>query len=855
MNASELRRSFTGFFEERGHEVVPSASLIPHDPDLLFTVAGMVPFKPYFLGEEPPPWKRATSIQRCLRAGGKHNDLDDVGRDGIHLSFFEMLGNFSFGDYFKADAIPYAWEYVTEILGLDPARLWVTVHLSDDEAAGIWLDQTIAEGHLQRLDEDNYWQMADTGPCGPCSEIFWDVRPDDSEGGGPAADPDRYVEIWNLVFMQYERRDDGTTVDLPQPNIDTGMGLERVLAVLAQVDSVYDTDEFVQLMATATGATGVRYGADERADVSLRIIVEHARAMTFLIGDGVIPSNEDRGYVLRRIIRRASRHSYLLGTDDLVTPPMVDAVVSVMGGDHPELGGTDDQVRSVVEREEEAFRRTLRTGSSLLDTQLEGLREGDTLSGDVAFLLHDTYGFPLEVTEEVAGEAGIEVDRVGFDAAMDQQRRRAREARGKADGGAADDLYRELLDRHGPTEFVGRDTFDVTAEVLAVVEDGDGSVEVFLDRSPFYAEAGGQVGDTGEIVTDTGTAEVTDTTYAAAGLYRHHARVVHGHLDSGQTASARIDVERRDAIRRNHTGTHILHWALRDVIGEQARQQGSLVAPDRLRFDFNHHAAITDDELEAIEDLANREILGDAPVRHYETTREQAEQVGAIAFFGEKYGDVVRVLEAGQHSVELCGGTHVRALGEIGPLRIVSEGSIGSNLRRVEALTGHGTVELLRKDERELARAAEVVGVPTDDLVAGVEKRMGEMAALRDEVQDLRRRLATGQAGELAGSAVDGVVVSVVDGLDSDALRDLAIVVRDKHGVSAVVLAGEAGGAVAMVAATESDSGLDARELIADAARTVGGGGGGNPELAIAGGNDVSKIDEALDQVRSAAGG
>jgi alanyl-tRNA synthetase len=850
MDANQLRKAFIGFFEERGHTVVPSASLIPHDRTVLFTVAGMVPFKPYFVGEEPAPWPRAVSVQKCVRAGGKHNDLDQVGRTKRHLTFFEMLGNFSFGDYFKERAIPLAWEFVTEVLDLDPDRLWVTVHSTDDEAEAIWHDVVgLPRERIQRLDEDNFWQMADTGPCGPSSEIFWDMGDEYGEAGGPAhGGAERFVEIWNLVFMQYDQHADGTRVPLPKPSIDTGAGLERILTVLQDEDSIFHTDEFRRLIAKASALSGVAYGGDERTDVSLRILADHARAMTFLVNDGVIPSNEERGYVLRRIIRRAVRHAYLLGVDEVITPALVDEVVAIMADDYPEMVESHAVVRQTIEREETRFRETLRTGSAILETALEKLEPGQSLPGDVAFQLHDTYGFPLEVTQEIVAEHGVAVDQAGFDGAMAEQRQRAKANQRKVQGPArAHDL--DLPE----TEFVGREHNEVDSPVLAVL-DNDGDTVIVLAQTPFYAESGGQVGDTGSITTGTGRAQVTDTTYGPPGVVFHHASV-DGEIEVAQVAHAAIDVERRDAIRRNHTGTHILHWALREVLGDHVKQQGSLVAPDRLRFDFSHFEPVSAEQIAAIEDVANREILTDAEVRHTEMDKAAAEALGAIAFFGDKYGDRVRVLEAGPHSTEFCGGTHVTALGQIGPVKVVSEGSIGSNLRRIEAVTGLGTVDRLRRDEDLLAGAADRLGVAPDELVTGIDKRLEELKALRDEVKALKRQTATGQAGALAASAVDGVVVARVDGLDRDGLRDLALAVRDTDGVRAVIIIGEPdGGGVGLVAAVTPDSGLNAGELIANAAKTVGGGGGKAPDLAVAGGRDPAKIDDALDQARDAAG-
>ncbi len=853
MTAAEARRAFVDFFVQRGHDHQPSASLIPHDPTLLFTVAGMVPFKSYFTGEQPAPFDRAVTVQKCVRAGGKHNDLDEIGRTSRHLTFFEMLGNFSFGDYFKSDACAWAWEFVTGTLGLDPDRLWVTVHLSDDEAEAIWRDEVgVPAERIQRLGEDNYWRMADVGPCGPCSEIFWDKGPEYGPGGGPAhGGEERYVEIWNLVFMQFESTADGAEIPLPKPSIDTGLGLERTVSVLQGVDSVWETDEFVVLLGAAQRLTGAVLGASEAGDVSLRILADHARSTSLLVSDGVFPSNEDRGYVLRRIIRRAVRHAYLLGVDRPVMAGMVDAVVDVMGDAYPELSRNHGYVRDVIDREEQRFRQTLRTGQSILDDRLASLGPGDTLDGDAAFLLHDTYGFPLEVTVEIAAERGMEVDTDGFASAMEAQQQRARSARTVS---ADDDLspFVSLLSGTGPTEFTGRVELASDARVLYVA---DG--RLVLDRTPFYAESGGQIGDTGEVCcAATGArARVLDTVYGVPDLHVHMIEPIAGELRGGDAVTAVIDAERRAAIRRNHTATHILHWALREEIGEHVKQQGSWVGPDRLRFDFSHYEALTPEQITAVEDLVNDQVLDNASCRHFETTIEHAEQLGAIAFFGEKYGNTVRVLEAGRHSVELCGGTHVRALGDIGAFRITSEASIGSNIRRVEAITGLATVDLLRSQQSLIEQTARALGVPSAELADGVAKRQGETKALRAEVADLRRRVALGRAPELAASAVEGVVVARVDGVGRDGLRDLAVSIRDLDGVRAAVLGAalDSGGA-ALAAAVSADDRFHAGDLIGDAKKTIGGGGRSASDVCVAGGRDASRLDEALDQVRTAAG-
>ena len=851
LTANGVRRAFVDFFAERDHHHEPSGSLIPHDRTLLFTVAGMVPFKPYFVGEQPAPWLRAVTVQKCVRAGGKHNDLDEVGRTSRHLTFFEMMGNFSFGDYFKSQACAYAWEFVTNHLGLDPGRLWVTVHLSDDEAAAIWEDEVgIPAERIQRLDEENYWKMADTGPCGPCSEIFWDRGPEFGDDGGPAhGDEERFIEIWNLVFMQFEQHEDGSMTPLPTPCIDTGLGLERVLSVLQGVESVWDTDEFVRLLAIIGDLTGVAYPSGDRTDVSMRILADHARSSSFLISDGVFPSNEDRGYVLRRIIRRAVRHAWLLGVEDPIMPELVDAVVAIMGVDYPDLERNHGFVRDVLDREERRFRETLRTGSAILDDALAGLVEGDILDGGVAFKLHDTYGFPLEVTEEICAECQVDVDLDGFRAAMAEQQDRARSARKGPAVGSGDDGLPALLERHGPTHFVGHQDDEADAVVLHV---GDGTV--VLDRTPFYAEAGGQVGDTGTIATETGHLRVLDTTLALDALHVHHVETLDGTVQVGQQVRAGIDGDRRSAIRRNHTATHILHWALRDVLGDHVKQQGSYVGPDRLRFDFSHFEGMTPEQVVAVEDRANAQILSNFDCRHLEVTRQEAESMGAIAFFGDKYGETVRVLEAGPHSLEFCGGTHVSALGDIGMVKIISEGSIGSNIRRLEALTGTASLDRLRDSEQALASAAELIGVPVDDLLQGLGRRLDELGELRRSIGDLRRGAALGRADDLAADATDGLVVAEVPDIDRDSLRDLAVAVRDHDGVRAVVLGTvPAGGGVAMVAAVAADSALDAGALLADAAKTIGGGGRPNPDLTVVGGKSPEHLAEALEQARAAA--
>ena len=867
MNADQLRDSFRDFFVAKGHVRVPSASLIPHDPTVLFNVAGMVPFKPYFVGDEQPPYQRAVSSQKCARAGGKHNDLDDVGRTRRHLVFFEMMGNFSFGDYFKESAIPWSWELVTGDpanggWGFDGDRLWITVHESDDEAEAIWHEMVgVPMDRIQRLgDKDNYWQMGDTGPCGPCSELHYDRGPAFGPDGGPLGDPagDRFMEFWNLVFMQFDQEPDGTRSPLPKPSIDTGAGLERILTLMQGVDSVWETDLMRPLIDEACSITGKSYRVgdyDDRDSFAMRVLAEHARSGAMLINDGVFPSNEARGYVLRRIIRRAVRYAYLLGTESLVMPRLTEVAIDVMGNAYPDVIKNRDFVVSVMTKEEERFRQTLKHGLGILDGELESNPE--ELSGSTAFLLHDTYGFPLELTQEIAGERNVSVDLDGFTTDMAAQRDRAKAAQKGAGDGVDLDAYREVVEQFGVTEFVGYADEVSESRVLAVVpvdtaDQEPGLVDIFLDRTPFYAESGGQVGDTGTIVTESGSAEVLDTTFALPNLRRHRARIT-GELLPGQTADATIDAERRAATRRNHTATHLLHHALREVLGEHVKQAGSMVGPDRLRFDFSHYEAVSAEQIAEIERLANAETLANTPTRIFETTKDEAEALGAIAFFGDKYGDIVRVLEAGT-SVELCGGTHVHATGDIGTIKIIGESSIGSNLRRIEAVTGAASVELLQRDERLIADVARLVGASGDALVAGVQRKLDEMKSLQDEIKVLRSQLATGRAGELAAIAHEGVLVTRVDGLDAGDLRELAIAVRQHPGMHLVVLIGETtSGGVGLVAAVAPGTGLTASHLLTDAARAVGGGGGGKGDIATAGGKDVSAIPAALELAATAA--
>jgi alanyl-tRNA synthetase len=844
VEAAQLRSIFLDYFAANGHTIVPSASLIPHDPSLLFTVAGMVPFKPYFLGEEIPAFNRAVTIQKCFRAP----DIDIIGTTRRHLTYFEMMGNFSFGDYFKEGAINYAWGLITEGFGLDPERLWVTVHNSDDAAEELWRDMIgVRPERIQRLDEDNFWDMGDTGPCGPCSEIFFDKGPEFGADGGPAfGGEDRFVEFWNLVFMQYEKGPGGSMTELPKQNIDTGSGFERVLSILNGVESVFATDLFTPLLDTAARALNTGYGTDEETDVAIRRIADHGRAMTMLVSDGVLPSNEGRGYVLRRIIRRAILAARRAGSDAQLAASLVDATIEKMGSAYPVLVKDRDLIVEVLEREEAGFARTLRTGMSLLEeARDEVTRSGSTVfPGDVAFKLHDTHGFPIELTNEIVGESGLSVERESFDAAMAEQRSRARAA-SKALNLADEAQYRDLVERHGTTEFVGRDVTRYTVEttVLALLVGEDGTSELFLDSTPFYAESGGQVGDTGSIVTETGRFEVTDTQNVAGGLFAHRGRVT-GEVLPGQVAVATIDPLRREATRRNHTSTHLLHAGLRAVLGDHVRQQGSYVGPERLRFDFSHGSGVSRSEMSDILTMVNTDVVENDGVETIQTTKQVAETMGAIAFFGDKYGDRVRVVKAGPHSLEFCGGTHVDRLGDIGQIQIVSEASIGSNTRRIEAVSGLGAYRRSHEMESALGSVATLLKVSLDDVVPALERLFERQRDVEKEVAALRQAQLSAFADQLHARSNGDALVARVDGYPGEQLRTLAQDLQ-RRGRRVVVLVGASDDKVAIAVAT--NEALDAQSTVKALASLVGGGGGGSARLALAGARDASSIDKVLE--------
>ena len=859
MKSAEIRQAFLDYFARQGHAKVPSSSLVPeNDPTLLFTNAGMNQFKDVFLGREKRDYTRATSAQRCVRAGGKHNDLENVGYTARHHTFFEMLGNFSFGDYFKRDAIRFAWEFLTVELGLPAERLWVTVHVSDDEAADIWLKEMgVSAERFSRLDEDNFWQMGDTGPCGPSSEIFYDHGAD-VPGGPPGSedgDLDRYIEIWNLVFMQYDRQDDGELQPLPKPSVDTGMGLERIAAVQQGVHSNYEIDLFQNLLKAAAKATG----CDDLEEKSLRVIADHIRSAGFLITDGVVPSNEGRGYVLRRIIRRALRHGHKLGQDKPFFHTLVQALVDEMGDAYPELAREQARVEKALLAEEEQFGRTLAAGMKVLESAMADL-DGDTLPGRVVFQLYDTHGFPPDLTADVARERGLGVDMEGFEQEMEAQRQRARGA------GAFGNDYSDRLNIDAVTDFSGYEKHQDQAEVEALYRDGEAvdrldagdTGMVVLKRTPFYAESGGQVGDRGVLAGDGARFDVEDTRKRGQ-AHIHVGTVREGALKVGDNVDAYVDLERRRAIMRHHSATHLLHAALRQVLGEHVQQKGSLVAPDYLRFDFSHGEALSAEQRDQIETLVNRQILANAAVTTELMDMDAAKKAGATALFGEKYADEVRVLTMGTDgfSKELCGGTHVRRTGDIGLFKITLETSAAAGVRRIEAVTGEFALAAVRDQERALEEIAATVKSSPELAAERVGAQARRLRELEKEVERLKQKLASGAGGDLTAEAreVNGVKVlaTKVDGADAKTLRVTMDKVKDKLGSAVILLAAADGDKVALVAGVTKDltDRVKAGDLMKHVAEQVGGKGGGRPDMAQGGGSDAAALPAALDGVQT----
>ena len=866
MSAADVRRAFLEFFRERSHAVVASSSLIPgNDPTLLFTNAGMVQFKDVFLGKDKRDYVRATSSQRCVRAGGKHNDLENVGYTARHHTFFEMLGNFSFGDYFKRDAIRFAWDFVTGTLKLDPARLWVTVYQEDDEAADIWLKEIgVPPSRFTRMGEkSNFWAMGDTGPCGPCTEIFYDHGAHIPGGppGSPDEDGDRYVEIWNLVFMQYERAPDGTLTPLPKPSVDTGAGLERLSAVMQGVTNNYDIDLFRKIMQAAAALAGT----DDLTNPSLRVIADHIRACTFLIVDGVLPSNEGRGYVLRRIIRRAIRHGHKLGINGAFFHKLVATLEAEMGSAYPELTKGRDHATRVLLQEEERFAETLSTGMTLLDEAIARVQREATLrkesqavlDGETVFKLYDTYGFPADLAADVARERGLAVDQAGFEAAMEAQRERARGAsRFSVDqrAGAQLDLK---------TRFTGYGNVRGEAKIVAILRGGEQvkeitageQGEIVLESTPFYAESGGQVGDAGELSGAGGERFIVEDTQkrGTGGAHSHVGRVAAGVLREGMVLRAEVDARLRNATALNHSATHLLHAALRQVLGTHVQQKGSLVAPDRLRFDFAHFQALTGDELQQIERIVNEQVRTNAAAETREMAYDDAVAAGAMALFGEKYTSEVRVLRIGDFSMELCGGTHVERAGDIGLFKILSEGGVAAGVRRIEAVTGAGALAHTESGEAVLREIGTLVRGTREEVAAKVRDALERIRQLEKDNRQLRDKLASGQGTDLAAHAVDldgiKVVATTVDGADAGALRTAVDQLKERLQRAVIVLASvESAGKVVLVAGvTKGEVGrIKAGDVVAHVAAQVGGRGGGRPDFAQAGGTDAANLPAAL---------
>ena len=863
MKSSEIRTRFLKYFERNAHTIVPSSPLVPgNDPTLLFTNAGMVQFKDVFLGVDKRPYVRATTSQRCVRAGGKHNDLENVGYTARHHTFFEMLGNFSFGDYFKRDAIRFAWELLTKEYGLDPERMWVTVYQTDDEAFDIWTkDIKVPRERVARIGDkpggpkyqsDNFWQMGDTGPCGPCTEIFWDHGPGIEGGppGTPEADGDRYIEIWNLVFMQFNRDEAGTLHPLPKPSVDTGMGLERIAAVLQGVHSNYEIDLFQELIRAAARATG----AKDLSNNSLKVIADHIRACSFLITDGVIPDNEGRGYVLRRIIRRAIRHGDKLGQKQPFFHLLVDDLARVMGEAYPELVAAKGRVSAILKQEEERFAETLENGMEVLEGALH--REDRMLDGATVFKLYDTFGFPVDLTADIARERGIQVDLAGFEAEMQQQRERARAS-------SRFHMQTAVEYRGQATEFHGYDTLKVDSRVLALYKGGSAvdqiqtgeEAVVVLDRTPFYAESGGQVGDSGELVSGHGRFEVQDTQKIQPEVFGHKGVLKAGRLAVGDQVSAQVDADLRARSAYNHSATHLMHAALRKVLGQHVQQKGSLVDPWKTRFDFSHHAPLTPEEMREIERLVNEEIRRNVAVEPRLMKYTEAIKSGAMALFGEKYGDDVRVIGMGEFSTELCGGTHVRRTGDIGFFKIVSQSAVAAGIRRVEAVTADGALEWVQQQNAQVEGVADMLKVQPGEVGARLTQIMDNVRNLEKELARLKSKMASSQGEDLADQAVAvgsaKVLAVTLDGADAKSLRETMDKLKDKLKSAAIVLSSIDAGKVTLIAGVTSDltAKVKAGDLVNFVAQQVGGKGGGRPDMAQAGGTDPSKLPEALDSV------
>jgi alanyl-tRNA synthetase len=877
-STNDIRRGFLDFFEKNGHARVPSAPLVPqNDPTLMFVNAGMVPFKNVFTGLETRPYSTASSSQKCVRAGGKHNDLDNVGYTARHHTFFEMLGNFSFGDYFKDRAIELAWNLITKEWGLSPDRLTATVYHTDDEAFDLWKKIAgLPESRIIRIPtKDNFWAMGDEGPCGPCSEIFYD-HGDHIQGGPPGSpneDGDRFVEIWNLVFMQYEQAAGEIVSELPKKSIDTGMGLERVAAVLQGVHDNYETDTFKALIRASEELTHTHAEGEQQA--SHRVIADHLRASGFLVADGVLPANEGRGYVLRRIMRRAMRHAHLLGAKEPLMYRLVPALIAEMGAAYPELIRAQPLIEATLQQEETRFRQTLSNGLKLLDEATEGLDGGTTLPGETAFKLYDTYGFPYDLTEDALRSRGLQVDRAGFDSAMAEQKAKARAAWKGSGAKASEDVWFDLVEEYGPTEFTGYSGDEGEGVVLAIVRDGQRvetaelgqTVDVLLNQTPFYGESGGQIGDTGKLTSLKGfVGEVEDTSKPLGKLHVLRTRVVGGELTVGETLHQKVDSGRRNRVRANHSATHLLHAALRRHLGTHVTQKGSLVAPDYFRFDFSHPKALTRDEIEAIEAEVNAQIRSNESVTTRLMTPDEAISAGAMALFGEKYGDEVRVLSMGRltdndYSIELCGGTHVRALGDIQLFKIISESAVSSGIRRIEALTGEAARRWLSDRDSKLREAAATLKSAPDEVPARIASLVEDRRRLERELADARKALAMGGGSTKADAAtpedIKGLkfIGQVIEGLDPKSLRSSVDTMKQRvgSGIAALVAVNEGRASVAVGVTDDLAGQVSAVDLVKAAVSTLGGqGGGGRPDMAQGGGPDGSKAQQALEAVKDA---
>ena len=862
MKIAEIRQKFLHYFNAQGHQIVASSSLVPaDDPTLLFTNAGMVQFKDLFLGNEVRSYNRATTSQRCVRAGGKHNDLENVGYTARHHTFFEMLGNFSFGDYFKRDAIRFAWEFLTKELQLPPEKLWVTVFHEDDEAAAIWINEIgVSPQRLSRLGEkDNFWAMGDTGPCGPCTEIFYDHGPDVAGGppGSPDDDGDRYIEIWNLVFMQFDRQPDGALVKLPKPSVDTGMGLERLAAVLQHVHSNYEIDLFQAILRVAAEITGTA----ETSNTSLRVIADHIRSCSFLVSDGVLPSNEGRGYVLRRIIRRAVRHGYQLGVKEIFFYRLVNVLVQQMGEAYPELKARQGFVERVLREEEQQFARTLENGMAILKQAIAELN-GSVIPGDTVFKLYDTFGFPVDLTADVAREHGLTLDMAGFDRAMAVQKQQARAA------GQFNAVEKLVINLEQGTKFTGYEQLAGQAQVLAIYRDGhpvneiaaQGEALLILNSSPFYAESGGQAGDKGVLEINKGAVnqalfEIVDTQKQGE-HFIHKGLLRTGSLKVGDQVAAKVAADNRAAIALNHSATHLLHAALRNVLGAHVTQKGSLVNAERLRFDFSHHAPITAQEMNQIQALVNAQILRNSKVSKEVMDIEQAMNKGAMALFGEKYGDEVRVVSMGDFSTELCGGTHVERTGDIGLLKLVSESGIAAGVRRIEAVTGVGALTIIERQEFLLKQLCDAAKANQDNLLDKVQQVMSNNRALDREVEQLKVRLAGAAGSDIASEMVTikgaSLLVKTVDGFNAKTLRDTVDQLKNKLGTAVVVLASIEDGKASIVAGVSKDlvASVQAGDLVNMVAMQIGGKGGGRADMAMAGGSDIAALPAALASIK-----